>query len=222
MALILDNDWCTLANMSQQKIPSGLSQKQLRASAKDSRAQLSKSTREQYNHRICSTLLSLDCYHSATVIAAYVAVREEVDLHALITQAQADKKTIALPVTKGTRMYFVALSDPFEPELLTLNAWGIPEPLDESGNPIGSVIPSDSLDICLMPLVGFDEQLNRIGMGGGFYDRYFAQAHHALSSQPKRIGVAYSDQQLERIPVEPWDVPMHALVTETGIMSSLK
>lgn len=70
-------------------------------------------------------------------------------------------------------------------------------------------------DIFLIPLVGFDPQLNRLGQGGGFFDRALAACPSAL-----RIGIAWSVQQVDAIPVDPWDIPMHAIITEMGWMTS--
>jgi 5-formyltetrahydrofolate cyclo-ligase len=70
----------------------------------------------------------------------------------------------------------------------------------------------------LLPLVAFDERGNRIGMGGGFYDRTLANLQHSDGWQrPKRIGVAYQLQQTRKIPSEEWDIPLHAVATEQGI-----
>jgi 5-formyltetrahydrofolate cyclo-ligase len=66
-------------------------------------------------------------------------------------------------------------------------------------------------DIILTPLVAFDAKLDRLGQGAGYYDRAFARFPDAW-----RVGVAWSVQQVEELRVEPWDVPLHAIVTEKG------
>lgn len=69
-------------------------------------------------------------------------------------------------------------------------------------------------DVILTPLVGFDRDLNRIGHGAGYYDRYFPHAPDAL-----RIGIAWSCQMVESLPIEPWDVPLHMIITEQAILT---
>ncbi len=81
----------------------------------------------------------------------------------------------------------------------------IPQPQDSAP----AVVP----DVVLTPLVGFDPQLNRMGNGAGYYDRYFAR--HAIKL---RIGLAWSAQMVDALPVEPWDVPLHMIVTEQSII----
>jgi 5-formyltetrahydrofolate cyclo-ligase len=66
-------------------------------------------------------------------------------------------------------------------------------------------------DIILTPLLAFDAELDRLGQGAGYYDRAFARFPDAW-----RVGVAWSVQQVEDLPVEPWDMPLHAVITEQG------
>ena len=74
-------------------------------------------------------------------------------------------------------------------------------------------IDPDTLDVALVPLLGFDDHGQRLGMGGGFYDRYFSSAEQ----RPWIVGIAYDIQRLEKsLPSEPWDVMLDAVVTETG------
>lgn len=68
-----------------------------------------------------------------------------------------------------------------------------------------------------MPLVAFDTKGNRLGMGGGFYDR----ALKLRTQKPTRIGIAYSVQQALNIPHANWDVPLHAIATEKNIFSTI-
>ena len=70
-------------------------------------------------------------------------------------------------------------------------------------------------DILIVPLLGFDAQLNRLGQGAGHYDRYFSNHPNAL-----RIGVGWSQQKVEALPVDPWDVPMDAILTEQGLITA--
>jgi 5-formyltetrahydrofolate cyclo-ligase len=68
-----------------------------------------------------------------------------------------------------------------------------------------------------MPLVGFDKAGNRLGMGGGFYDRSFAFKQKRHSCQPKLIGLAHSIQQVDNLSVQGWDIPVDNIVTELGV-----
>ncbi|WP_019673292.1 5-formyltetrahydrofolate cyclo-ligase [Psychrobacter lutiphocae] len=81
---------------------------------------------------------------------------------------------------------------------------------------------ADELDLILCPLVAADEQGNRMGMGGGFYDTTLARSYQYSSSQflrrhPLRVGWCYEFQVVEQLDTQPWDVPLNALITPEKI-----
>ena len=76
--------------------------------------------------------------------------------------------------------------------------------------------PDLAPDIILTPLLAFDSKLDRLGQGAGYYDRAFAQFPHAL-----RIGVAWNVQCVDALPVDPWDMPLDAVITESGWITAL-
>ena len=88
------------------------------------------------------------------------------------------------------------------------NRYGIPEPCQSPE------ILLFNIDLMLLPVVGWDESGGRLGMGAGFYDR--ALAPLSQSEVPIRTGVAYQLQKVPEVPVEPWDIRLHMLLSETG------
>jgi 5-formyltetrahydrofolate cyclo-ligase len=133
-------------------------------------------------------------------IASYVPMPGEADPSPLARAAVERGCAIALPhVTRRSEpMRFLAWDS--EADLIS-GPYGLQQPHHES--------PVLAPDIILTPLVAFDSRLNRLGQGAGYYDRAFAQFPDAW-----RIGVAWSMQQVESLPADPWDVPLHAVVTE--------
>ena len=98
---------------------------------------------------------------------------------------------------------------------MVANQYGILEPkLD-----VRNIINVTELDIIFTPLVAFDEKGNRMGMGGGFYDRTLAKWHHAFATQPLAtpypIGLAHNCQKVDNIPTQAWDVPLPEIITPT-------
>ena len=75
------------------------------------------------------------------------------------------------------------------------------------------MVPLSNIQILLMPLVGFDSQGNRLGMGGGYYDRTLAQWHNGNRPNLSPIGLSYNEQQVKQIPVESWDIPLPEIIT---------
>lgn len=148
-------------------------------------------------------------YLRARRIALYWANDGEINLDPLTRQLQADGKSLFLPVLNPldpvrSHLWFCHWQ-PGEP--MRPNRFGIPEPSRPQR------IPAWTLDWVLMPLVGFDADGGRLGMGGGFYDRTFAQETR-WPQQPQRLGVAHECQRVEAIPQEGWDLPLAAVITD--------
>jgi len=79
------------------------------------------------------------------------------------------------------------------------------------------MLAPQQLDLVLAPLVVFDENCNRIGMGGGFYDRSFAFRKDSQVTKPVLIGVAHDFQKVQQIVPEDWDVRLDMIVTNKAI-----
>lgn len=192
-------------------------QQTLRKQLRASRRQLSSVQRKQFNHLIAQHIFLSATFLRAKNIACYLPiVRDgEVDLSAVIRAIWATKKSCYLPVLKrigsGERLWF-ARYDRHTP--LEINRFGILEPV-ASGR---MLLKGGQLDLVLAPLVGFDEQGNRIGMGGGFYDRSFSNLRYRQHwRKPRLLGVAYECQKAPTIVPNPWDVALDAVVTEAAI-----
>jgi len=148
-------------------------------------------------------------------IAFYLPNDGEIDLGPLIQRAMAMGKKCYLPVLSPlyhNRLWFAPYHDKSE---LVLNRFGIPEPdINWSG-----MRPAWTLDLVLTPLVAFDSVCNRLGMGGGYYDRTLAYLERRQHwRKPRLLGTAYGFQQVESLPREPWDVPLHGVVTDKSLL----
>ena len=143
-------------------------------------------------------------------IGLFLSMPEEIDTGPLVRAALRRGCHIFLPrVTdyRRYRMQFVAFNG-----RLRRSRYGISEPQT------GRVLPARQLDFIFMPLVGFDLQGQRIGMGRGYYDRalgYLLRRQHWFS--PPRVGVAFDCQQVLQLPTRAHDVPLTAVITPTGI-----
>lgn len=152
----------------------------------------------------------LAIFRNARHIAAYLPVSGEMNLLPLIDTAWSMGKTVYLPRLIGQHLAFHR----FEPgTTLLANALAIPEPDPREA----SRCPAARLDIVFAPLVAFDANGNRLGMGGGFYDRTFAFLQHRMRyRKPLFIGAAYEFQQHALLPHAAWDVPLDAVITENA------
>lgn len=136
-------------------------------------------------------------------VAAYLPLGSEADPALLADAARAAGCVLALPRTidRATPIAFHRWTpgDPIETA-----AYGLRQPLADS--------PPIAPDIVLVPLVGFHSDGNRLGQGAGHYDRALATLPHVWT-----LGVAWSMQRVAALPVDPWDRPLDAIVTETGL-----
>ena len=184
----------------------------LRKQIRNQRRALSDSEREQAAFLLCERIAASRIYQHSKHIAFYLPNDGEMDLSLLIQHAWQQGKQCYLPVLaepNTQRLWFI----PYTAETkLMPNRFGIPEPVHSNSLRIRKTL---SLDLILMPLVAFDEQGNRVGMGGGYYDRTLAfLRQRKYWHKPNLLGVAYEFQKQQRLKRSPWDIPLHSVATE--------
>ena len=153
----------------------------------------------------------LPALQRARCIAAYIAHRGEMPCEPIIEWALGRGADVLLPVVTGRRMRF----SPFHPgAALIPNRWGILEPENQPGRQVSARRPN----VVLAPLVAFDSAGNRLGQGGGYYDRAFAFRNTSRNwRRPLLVGLAYEFQQVGKLKAKPTDVPLDAVITEKRI-----
>ena len=181
----------------------------LRHAAYDARKKLTVDERERFSATICSRLRELEAVCRAQVVFSYMAMPEEVELSLLHTWLRTQGKTVAFPVTEKNGTMEAWLPD--ESLRFTRDRFGIRIPVTETARRIAPL----EIDLILTPCAAFDDHCNRLGHGGGFYDRFFQRCPDAI-----RICIAFESQKLPQIPVASWDVPMHFVVTEQAVYSA--
>jgi len=186
----------------------------IRRAMRQRRRSLSPRERARAGRELARRLVRSSLFQRARRISCFLAADGEIDTSAVIAAAWRAGKQVYLPVLApfgGARLWFLSYR-PDSP--MTRNRFGIPEPRLR-GN---ARLAAAQLDLVLTPLVAFDAAGNRLGMGGGYYDRTFAFLHRRLGWQrPRLVGLAYSFQQVERLPGEAWDVPLWGAATERGL-----
>lgn len=153
---------------------------------------------------IIKRLKATDEYRKTECIYAYMSVRGEVDLRELITEAWTEHKRVAVPRVCGRDMIFYYINDFSD---LTEGSYHIQEPKE------GLLKAEEENALLLIPGVAFDLGRNRIGYGGGFYDRYLEIHKNHYVAAP-----AYDFQVLAGIPHEEFDICVNRIITETRII----
>ncbi len=154
---------------------------------------------------VIARLARIDVLTAAGLVAGYRAVGGELDIDGAMALLATGGATVTVPRVVGEYLEFIA----WDMEGVTVEGpFGIPEPAD------GHPRPLISHDVVLTPLVAFDKKGHRLGQGGGFYDRALSAR---VGNKPVAIGIAHSFQEVESVPVESWDVPLDAVVTEEAV-----
>ena len=188
-----------------------LSRAGLRSDLRNKRRSLSSLQQAQAAQQLYRQLAQHPLFRRAQHIALYHASDGEIDPHLLMAEAWRRGKSVYLPVLAPwpkTTMLFQRVRPTQQWEKYRV---GILQPRWC----VAEQRAAWALDVVFLPLVGFDQQGGRLGMGGGFYDRCFAQlCQRDQAITPQRIGLAHECQRVEQLPLAPWDVPLSAVVTD--------
>lgn len=189
-----------------------LSRKALRQHIRATRRALSSAQQQIFSQQACQQLITLVKQLKVSSVALYLTNDGELDTTPLIEQLwQLGVQTYLPrlhPFSKGNLLFFRYT----ETTLLIKNRLQIWEPkLD-----ITQMRQPEQIDLIITPLVAFDKEGNRMGMGGGFYDRTLA--NWKKNGKPYPIGYAHDCQQVDKLPVEYWDIPLPMIVTPTTIV----
>lgn len=146
-------------------------------------------------------------YQNAETVHCYVSMngRREVATRELIKEMIARGVHVIVPVTNFengtlTHIRLTSFSD------LQKNKWGVLEPK------VGREVSPEILDLVIVPMVGGDENCNRIGYGKGFYDRFLKQVNCA------KIGLSFEITITDKVPTEEFDIPLDKIITEKRIL----
>ena len=187
----------------------GESREEIRARMRRLRAQLEAPAQDEASRRVFRHILSLDAYKGAKTVMAYVSARGELSLAPVLEDVLASGRQLALPRCEAPGIMTarrIRRMDELEP-----GAYGLMEPAC-----VCEVIPSEEIDLILTPGTAFDREGNRIGQGGGYYDRFLPGTRAA------RVGICHGFALLEHVPSQAHDAKMDAIVTPDGVYAMKK
>ena len=162
--------------------------------------------RTEENEAITAHFLQSALYYNARTVMCYVSMRREVDTHSLIKAMIRDGKTVCVPkITDRNGQMCAALIRSWD-DLACVGPFGILEPSEKA-----EVIEPNEIDLIVVPAIAFTQTGHRLGMGGGYYDRFLS------NTQAVRIGFAFSCQIKQSLPTDVWDAKMDHLVSREGI-----
>jgi 5-formyltetrahydrofolate cyclo-ligase len=183
--------------------------RELRRDRLRARMELPSDRRDSASGIIAEKVIHSALFRRSRLIGCYLSLAEEVDTWRIISRAWRTKKRIFAPVTARNRMLVFRELTP-ESDLI-VDDYGLTMPAS------GEEIAARKLDLVLTPLVAFDENCQRIGMGGGYYDRTFSFLRgRRLLLKPKLVGLAFACQEVPAVAANPWDIRLFSVITESG------
>ena len=184
----------------------GTSKSEIRKQVLARRDALPTEQRRALSERITRRLLALEAYRDARCVMAYASFGSEFETGGFIADVLAQDKALVLPrVERGGRtLQLHAVTDPARQ--LAPGVWGIPQPLADLCPPV----PASQLDFVLVPGVAFTRRCERLGYGGGYYDRFI----RSLVPRPPLVAAAFALQVVPMLPMSETDQRVDLVVTE--------
>lgn len=188
----------------------------IRQQIRASRKTISTAEQDRASLQLLTTLKAHPKVLQAQRVSVTLSYDGEIDVAPFIDWCWQQNIQVFLPVVHPTnigKLLFLAYR--YDTEMVK-NRYGITEPklMKDTNNPRGylDACSVSDLDIVFTPLVAFDQQGNRIGMGGGYYDRLL-EPWFTRKSGPYPIGLAHHCQYIQNIPIQRWDVPLPEIIT---------
>ena len=181
---------------------------QLRRKLQNCLLAISSEQRSEKSRKACRNLVSIPQFQSASTVMMYLSLPDEADTSEAILHAWQLGKVVVVPKVSWKQRYMIAV------QINSLET-GFSTEVSGLRNPIAGVpMPFEEIDLVVTPALGFDRKGNRLGRGGSYYDRFFANAELKAS----RCGFAFAEQLVEMIPVAEHDEPVDILVTDEEII----
>ncbi len=164
--------------------------------------------RNEKSQKACQNLLATEEFRNASTVMMYLSLTHETDTSEAILHAWQLGKSVAVPKISWEQRHMIPV------EIHSLET-GFSTEASGLRNPIAGVpVPFEEIDLVVTPGLGFDKKGNRLGRGGSYYDRFFANPE----LKARRCGFAFDEQLMESIPVTDHDEPMDFLVTDKEIV----
>ena len=169
---------------------------------------MSPEQRKEKSRKACRNLIETEPYQSASIIMMYLSLPHEVDTTEAILHAWQLGKTVVVPKISWQQRHMIAVEITSLDTGFSVGTWGLRNPVT------GVPIPFGQIDLVVAPALGFDREGNRLGRGGSFYDRFFANKDLTAA----RCGLAFAEQIVDVVPTTEHDEPVEFLVTDEEVV----
>lgn len=179
-----------------------MDKKALRSQIKEQKRQMTAHQIESASLRLTELFVATEQYRQAKTVYGYLPYNQEVRTTGLLQRALQEGKRVAVPKIYGDEMRFIYLDDL---SLVEKSSFGIPEPIADEP------VADDPTALVLMPGLAFTKRGDRMGYGGGYYDKFLAnEPHHPT------VALCYDFQIVDRIPTDDHDIPVDIVLSAKG------
>ncbi len=164
--------------------------------------------RSEKSRKACRNLVSIEPFQKASTVMIFVSLPHEVDTSEAILHAWQLGKVVAVPKISWEQRHMIPVQISSLETGFSTGASGLRNPI------AGVPVPFEDIDLVVTPALGFDSKGNRLGRGGSYYDRFFANSE----LKALRCGFAFCEQLVDSVPVTEHDQPVDMVVTDEGII----
>ncbi|MCK4751888.1 MAG: 5-formyltetrahydrofolate cyclo-ligase [Planctomycetes bacterium] len=185
-----------------------MTKERLRLELQECLLEISAEAKSEKSKKACRNLISTKQFQDASVIMIFLSLPHEVDTTEIVLHAWQMDKIVAAPKVSWQQKHMIPV------RIDTLDT-GFSTAVAGLRNPIkGLPVPEQEIDLVITPALGYDREGNRLGRGGSYYDRFFANE----KLKAPRCGLAFAEQLIDSIPVTERDEPVDFLVTDEEII----
>ncbi len=181
---------------------------QLRLKLKNCLMSINEHQRAEKSRLACKNLTELAQFQHAETVMMYLSLPYEIDTSEAILECWKAGKTVAVPKISWEQRHMIPVQINSLETGFSTGSMGIRNPL------AGVPVPFEDIDLVVTPALAFDRKGNRLGRGGSFYDRFFANE----KLKAHKCGFAYAEQLIDNVPVTEHDKPVDSLVTDNGVL----
>ncbi len=181
---------------------------ELRRQLRNCLLDISPQQRQEKSRKACGNLIATEPFQNASIIMLFLSLPHELDTADAILHAWQLGKTVAVPKISWQQRHMIPVQISSLETGFSTGALGLRNPT------AGVPIPFGQIDLVVAPGLGFDRNGNRLGRGGSFYDRFFANKEVIAS----RCGLVFAEQVVDSVPVTESDMPVDFLVTDEGVI----
>ncbi len=185
-----------------------MDKQKFRVELKNRLSQMSEADKKLQSQNICSKLTQMPEFKKAGLIMIFLSLPHEVDTTPIILCAWQQGKSVSVPKVSWQQRHMLPVQINSLETGFSTDGYGLKNPVT------GVPVPLEDIDLVITPGLGFDKKGNRLGRGGGYFDRFFSNEN----LKAKKCAICFSQQVIDHVPTDDHDVPIDCLISDNMVM----